>query len=99
MTIKDKAGQAKEDYEYIYENYGDVYDFTGSGMEDSQLNALLANPSWTTVFNCYLERITAAIDYGVDEGGDRPAPLDIESDPKFVEIAERYNLSGNQYWM
>lgn len=94
MSIKVKLAQAKNDFDYIQSAYGHVHDFTGSGMEDSQLQNMLDKPSAKTAYECYVDRINLLFTQGYDDSSDTPSVLDVEADGVLVEIAERYSLNG-----
>ena len=66
MNITEKLKQSRIDYEYIVKTYGPVIDFTGSGMEDSQLNLMLDKPTKDSAFKCYKERIEHLFENGYD---------------------------------
>lgn len=95
-SISEKLNQIRCDWEYICNTYGDVEDFTGSGMEDSQLNVLLLSPTKQTAFNCYKERLHNVYEYGYSTGEDRFGvkikPLPIFEDLRVREIGDRYLL-------
>jgi len=98
-TITQRLAQIRSDYAYIVTSYGDVNDFTGSGMEDMQLTALLLNPSKQTAFDCYKERLQTLFEdgYCTDEDGmnDQTQMLPILEDDKLRVIGRRYSLFIN----
>lgn len=91
MAILNKhLNEIRNDYHYILKNYGDVRDFTGSGMEVAQLQDLLMNPTKRTAFECYKDRIESMFEKGCE--GDmfgklpRKLELDIHSDDRLLLI-------------
>ena len=59
-TTKEQLAAIKSDYEYVKRTYGDVIDFTGSGMESTQLDNMLKSPCNETAFDCFRVRLIAA---------------------------------------
>ena len=98
MNITEKLKQSRIDYEYIVKTYGPVIDFTGSGMEDSQLNLMLDKPTKDSAFKCYKERIEHLFENGYGGGQDilksYDAPLPVSEDLRLQEIGSNMIYDG-----
>lgn len=92
MTTAEKYNQAKTDWDYIFRNYGDPSDYTGSNAESRHLDLMLENPCKKTAIKVYIERIDDVFDAGYESGScDKGAQLP-PNDPTLAEIADRYNI-------
>lgn len=80
--------QARADHEYLWDEYGPANDMTGGYVDQDDLAALLRSPTKATARECYISQIKHWFSVGPDtSGGGRRACL---SDPKLLEISERY---------
>lgn len=91
-TTKEQLAAIKSDYEYVKRTYGDVIDFTGSGMESTQLDNMLKSPCNETAFDCFRERLIALFEDGYEESDRQSRALPYFDDERLQTIGERYLL-------
>jgi hypothetical protein len=98
-SIGEKLKQIRIDWNYVKSTYGEVSDFTGSGMEESHLNLLMEDPTKQSAFNCYKEMLHHIYEngYSTDDsrGSKNTAFLPYygnECDHELREIGDRWLL-------
>lgn len=91
-TTKEKLAAIKADYEYVKRTYGDVIDFTGSGMEATQLETLLSDPSIETAVDCVKERLISLYEDGYEVSDRESKALPYFDDERLQEIGDRHLL-------
>lgn len=91
-AIAKKYKQITTDYEYVKRVYGEPVDFSGSGMEATQLDQLLASPTKKTAFDCILDRLHDIYENGYEISDRESKPLPFFDDERLREIGDRYLL-------
>lgn len=91
-SIAKRLEQITSDFNYVSSKYGDVIDFTASGMESQHLSDLLAAPTKTTAFNCYKDRLHDIFESGYEISDRETKILPFFDDERLQEIGDRYLL-------
>lgn len=81
--------QAFADHSYLWEAYGPARDMTGGYVDQEDLAKLLRSPSKATARKCLIDQIEYWFDMGVEE----QSPQADWSDPKLIDIANRYGIA------